>query len=62
MFFFNKNKSLQFKVHGVDVEITPLNGARVYTKNPDEAKLIHKYLHDEGYFDNLNEVVAVNKN
>ena len=54
MFSF-PNKSHEFKVHGVDVEITTLGGARIHTKNPDEAKIIHKYLHDEGYFDKLGE-------
>lgn len=52
MFSF-PNKSHEFKVHGVDVEITTLGGVRIHTKNPDEAKIIHKYLHDEGYFDNF---------
>ena len=41
MFSF-PNKSHEFKVHGVDVEITTLGGVRIHTKNPDEAKIIHK--------------------
>jgi hypothetical protein len=60
MFSFD-NKSREFQVHGISVEITTLGGARIYTKNPDEAKLINKYLHDEGYFDNLGLMVAANK-
>lgn len=60
MFYFN-HTSKSFKIHGVDVELNDFGGARIYTKNPNEAKLINKYLHDEGYFDNLSLKVAGNE-